>query len=507
MAPIIPPTTATINVGDVATTLGNATKNMGGFRGFGGSVPASGALSMSQCQIIQKGVGYYNSWTLGSALTSWGSWLSTAITNNDLMTYAVWVSSTQTNATLRNIFNVNATTADGNRRPGLFLYQGDTGFYVRHDTNIAQNQGITQTTSRMTENSAAVQVVVTISGSTMKAYVNGTLSDTFTFPSSGVAASASTTDLVVSPGAGYVGQSDYAMNYLWFFPYPMTDTQVSTYYSSLSSTVVTPSFYQTLMSTAGYASRMGAFSLKALNGTSALVINVRNGSTSTTSDFYADISGNLTTGSSGTGTGIVAWLNGATGFVVKWYDQSGNGMHMSCSSTTIQPKIDTTNKWIDFKTSAYFDTSATLSSGPIPYSNAKNYTIVAHHNTIANTNGGICGCMYTNTINNTNNFRANLGSATGSQYSGYWFNNDFLAGTYVANRKLTWKWDGTNRTLYENGTSTKVTASTGWTQTVSTQQLIGKTTNDSTLNGELYSLFTFNSALSDSDRYLIEGLS
>jgi len=210
----------------------------------------------------------------------------------------------------------------------------------------------------MTENTTAFQLVVTISSTTMKAYVNGTLSDTFTL--AGAPVNALTTDIVGSPGAGIAGQSDYAMNYLWFFPYPMTATQVSTYYSSLSSTVVTTSFYTTLMSAAGYASRMGAFSLKALNGTSAIVINVRNGTNSTTSDFYADISGNLTTDS------------GATVFVVKLYDQSLNGMHMSCSSTGIQPKIDTTNKWIDFKTSAYFDTSATLSTGPIPYTNIKN---------------------------------------------------------------------------------------------------------------------------------------
>jgi len=92
---------------------------MGGFRGFGGSVPASGPLSMSQCQIIQKGVGYYNSWLLATATSNVGTWLSTAITNNNSMTFAVWVSSAKINTNWRNIFNVNITIADGFRRPSV----------------------------------------------------------------------------------------------------------------------------------------------------------------------------------------------------------------------------------------------------------------------------------------------------------------------------------------------------------------------------------------------------
>ena len=237
MAPIIPSTTATITVGNVGTTLGNATKNMGGFRGFGGSVPASGALSMSQCQIIQYGVGYYNSWFLGSAVTNQGTWSSTAITNNGSFTYAVWVASSQLN-NWRNVVNVNTSTADGSRRPSLWIYAYDTGFHVRHDTSAAGNEGIGQTTSRIAMNGSVYQVVVTQNGTNMRAYLNGSLSDSITL--AGTPTNALTTDIVASPGAGVAGASDYALNYLWFFPYPMTATQVSSYYSSLSGSIGTP---------------------------------------------------------------------------------------------------------------------------------------------------------------------------------------------------------------------------------------------------------------------------
>ena len=147
---IIPSTTATITVNSVATTLGNATKNMGGFRGFGGSVPSSGAISMSQCQKIQYGVGYYNSWFLASTSVNQGTWASTSITNNGSMTYSVWVKSTTT-AYCRNLYHISTSTADGPRRPSTFIVNADTGFHVRHDDPTVGNDAIGQTTSRRSQ--------------------------------------------------------------------------------------------------------------------------------------------------------------------------------------------------------------------------------------------------------------------------------------------------------------------------------------------------------------------
>ena len=254
------------------------------------------------------------------------------------------------------------------------------------------------------------------------------------------------------------------------------------------------------LSPSAVSSCMGAFSLNSVNSATATVIRVRRSSDNATRDVTADTTGNLTVG----GTSLSAWLGGATGYVTTWYDQSGNGSHMSCSSTSIQPIIDTTNKWIDFKTSAYFDTSATPSSGPVPWDKTKNFTVVCRHSTIGNGTGGICGVSNSapnyNSANYTNNFRRES-----SQYQNYWFYNDINGGTYGAGNSVTFKWNGTNRYIYSNGTLVTSAASSNWLQTSSYAQMIGKTTCDATMNGEMYTLFTFNSALSDADRNLLEG--
>ena len=224
----------------------------------------------------------------------------------------------------------------------------------------------------------------------------------------------------------------------------------------------------------------------------------------TGTDFYADRLGNLLTVPV-TGQTLSDWLSGSTGYVATWYDQSGLGNHMSCSSTSIQPKIDPVNKWIDFKTTAYFDTSANPTTGPVPYSNTKNYTVVCRHNTIGDNSGGICGVSNAapsyNASNFTNNFRRNT-----TNYQNYWFFNDVNGGTYAAGNSVTFKWDGTNRYIYSNGTLITTQASSNWLQTSSSGQMIGKTTNDTTMNGEMYYLIMFTTALSDADRQLVEAL-
>ena len=236
-------------------------------------------------------------------------------------------------------------------------------------------------------------------------------------------------------------------------------------------------------------------------GPAELIIYGYSSLVSSTQDFYADERGNLWTVPI-VGQTLANWLGGATGYVTKWYDQSGRGNHMSCSSIGIQPKIDLTNAWIDFKTSAYFDTSANPASGPVPYSNTMNYTIICRHNTIGNNNGGICGSRQSNNPNLTNNFRRITGN-----YVNYWYANDQVGGTYATGNKVTFKWDGTNRYIYGNGTLQTTTASSNWWQISSSEQLIGKTTADVTMNGEMYSIFMFTTALSDSDRVLVENFS
>ena len=170
MAPIIPSTTTTITVGNVGTTLGNATKNMGGFRGFGGSVPSSGAISMSQCQLIQYGVGYYNSWFTPTSSGNQGTYTSTGITNQAYITYSVWLASTEVYSNWRNLYHVTDGGSDGSRKPATWIYAGDTGFHVRQDTTGAGNDGIGETSSRITMNGTVYNLTVVLNGTNMRAY-------------------------------------------------------------------------------------------------------------------------------------------------------------------------------------------------------------------------------------------------------------------------------------------------------------------------------------------------
>ena len=97
------------------------------------------------------------------------------------------------------------------------------------------------------------------------------------------------------------------------------------------------------LSPAATSSAVGAFSLRAVNGVSTRAVNVRNGTTSATQDFYADERGNLLTAPV-TGTTLQNWLGGATGYVTTWYDQSGRGNHAIQNTAANQPIIQRATK-------------------------------------------------------------------------------------------------------------------------------------------------------------------
>jgi hypothetical protein len=217
-------------------------------------------------------------------------------------------------------------------------------------------------------------------------------------------------------------------------------------------------------------------------------------------DFYADRLGNLLTAPV-TGQSLASWLGGATGYVTTWYDQSGAGNHMSCSSAGIQPKIDLVNNFIDLKTSAYFDVSAGT-TGPVPFQSSKNYTVVFRHGQFV---GSGLFCATQNAAGPYGNLVNNFKKGTGPTYTQYWYGNDVVnKGVLATGNRVSYKWDGTNRSLYVNGTLADATPSSGWSQTSSSIQMIGKTNFDATMNGELYGAFMFTSALSDTDRTLLE---
>jgi hypothetical protein len=221
---------------------------------------------------------------------------------------------------------------------------------------------------------------------------------------------------------------------------------------------------------------------------------------SLSSDFYADRLGNILTRPV-VGQTLVNWIGGATGYVTTWYDQSGAGNHMSCSIAGIQPKIDLVNGFIDFKPSAYFDVSSGT-TGPVPFNSSKNYTVIFRHGQFI---GSGLFCATQNSGGPYGNLVNNFKKGTGATYTQYWYGNDVNnKGVLATGNRVSYKWDGTNRSLYVNGSLVDATVSSGWAQTSSQIQMIGKTNFDAAMNGELYAAFMFTSAVSDADRTLVE---
>ena len=76
--------------------------------------------------------------------------------------------------------------------------------------------------------------------------------------------------------------------------------------------------------------------------------NIRRSSDGVTADFYTDVAQSFVGTTSTGGTSLTAWLNGATGYVTKWYDQSSNANHaINTSNNATQPNMAIQNgKWV-----------------------------------------------------------------------------------------------------------------------------------------------------------------
>jgi hypothetical protein len=234
------------------------------------------------------------------------------------------------------------------------------------------------------------------------------------------------------------------------------------------------------------------------------VLNIRRSSDNTTLDFYADVYGNLGTELNGGGTRLSTWLNGSKGYVATWYDQSGKGNHASMTSTTSQPSIDETNKYINFRdnANAYLtQPDSSYSAGNYPY------TIVWKQYTTSD-NGfihwqGIMGnntALYTNTQNSNSTYR-----------HAWWQLFYWDLAINATNNTMVYTYNGNGTVAcYKNGAS-QGTASTGARYTQTGYATLGalrtSTATSSYINGELYFIMSFNTVLSDIDRGITEQLS
>jgi hypothetical protein len=276
----------------------------------------------------------------------------------------------------------------------------------------------------------------------------------------------------------------------------------------------------------GTGKSAGAYGTRVLySGYTGPVMNIRNGTSNATQDFYSDAVGNLGTAFLGKGTSLATWIGTDNAYVTTWYDQTGNGNHGTQTTTTLQPVYNQTNKYVDFGTSttggrvnAYFN----LPSGTVPYNNSS-YTVVTKHgtlNTVGSSSGFSIGILGAG-IGESNLQNNSFGISNGNRnYTNWWYNNDAgSAGVYVPNNVVTFTYlsnsTGSTRAIFLNGTTSAVTI-TGDTRTqnisppsphyLGTNQIVGTgpTRVTSALNGPLYYMYIAPSVLPTADRLILE---
>ena len=284
---------------------------------------------------------------------------------------------------------------------------------------------------------------------------------------------------------------------------------VGTYTVSVSQTVSSPTSITARLSAGAYATQL------LYSGYTGPVMNIRNGTTNATADFYADISGNLGTAYLATGTSLTTWLAGAANaFVATWYDQTGNGNNATQTTTTLQPIYNQTSKFVDFglgitpgptsSSNTYFS----LKDGTIPYKNSS-FTIICKHEKLyygisPNYEAGLFGTTVLSD-NQSNAFRLdNYG-----KYNNFWINNDFTSSIgYAPNNVVTFKYlQNTTRSCYVNNISAGATAGSG-NNSNATGHYLGwngyANGNFDYMNGPMYFTYFAPSAFSDSDRNILE---
>lgn len=103
------------------------------------------------------------------------------------------------------------------------------------------------------------------------------------------------------------------------------------------------------LSASGTSNLVGIYSLQILLTSYSVlnpIIQLTSYSPTITQNFYSDLTGNLWTGTNGSGSTIFSWfasnsINNTTKFayVSIWYDQSGRGMHATQPTQNLQPRF------------------------------------------------------------------------------------------------------------------------------------------------------------------------
>jgi len=139
---------------------------------------------------------------------------------------------------------------------------------------------------------------------------------------------------------------------------------------------------------AGYSVRLLS------NSYSGALVRIRRSSDNAEKDFYPDTNDELSLNSEdGASTSLSTWIGATNGYVVTWYDQSGNTLDLTQSTSSLQPRIVNlgvleTKGGIaaPFYGSGWRLNRAALTA--LAHSNNNTVVAVANHNT-ANTFGGL----------------------------------------------------------------------------------------------------------------------
>lgn len=268
----------------------------------------------------------------------------------------------------------------------------------------------------------------------------------------------------------------------------------------------TPLFTQ--LSPSATSSAVGAFSLRAVNGTVAKAVQVRNGTTSAIQDFYADRLGNLLTAPV-TGQTLANWLGTATGYVTTWYDQSGRGNHATQGTAANQPIITKATKGSGYSCLFNGANSQVLSCAAGTYSllNGTKYAVcVTERRNNSGTQGGYFG------IGSTGGGGAGMiagyfNSDTTMEYSHRGDNLDntvaAFAGASEPIRYTVFDYSAsTTKRVYINSSILPITNTSYDLAATSGAMTIGKsfaTVNSTYYYGEMYEVLVFTKSLYDID--------
>ena len=309
----------------------------------------------------------------------------------------------------------------------------------------------------------------------------------------------------------------------------LSAAQVSTLYNddtitgpldSLSSAAKTAMLYN------GTRLSAGAFGvIKLYSGYTGPTIQIKAGTGGTPTDFYpVDALGNLITAG---GQTLTSFLSGATAYVTKWYDQTGNDNHTtgvitgtnnpptfadSNQNSANFPILDNTRKCLDFSQG---NAAFKLANGAFPSGNSSyTYTYRIGTTYTAPTGGGSLiitfSCGTYNTANNTNLMI--LFNPVNNQVLDSWYSlNIYPANSSSAKCIYSHKYDASAplRTVYYNKNSVGTRADGNHGQ-ANTNNCIGYCTSDmlgqahSYFNSQMPFFYWAPIALSDSDRNILE---